>query len=216
MLWYGVYVRGRINRESAFVYLVKSILSKEFSRSHLEEELKEIALERDNVVHDRFDNLIRQCAIIDLDKPIAVEQVFRRAAELLATRLKLDENVLYEKLISREQLSSTIIQPGLAIPHVVVDGQELFDVVLIRCRDGIRFPNQDQPVKTMFVLVGSPDERNYHLRALMAIAHVVQEHDFQRRWLRVTRPEHLRDIFLLSKRQRDGDGDGEDGAGATL
>ena len=56
---------------------------------------------------------------------------------------------------------------------------------------------------TMFILVGSIDERNYHLRALMAVAQVVQGPDFEKRWLGARNTEALRDIVLLSGRKRD-------------
>jgi len=55
----------------------------------------------------------------------------------------------------------------------------------------------------MFVLAGSTDERNFHLRALMAIAHVVQAPDFMPRWMAAPHAEQLRDIVLLSRRLRE-------------
>ena len=55
----------------------------------------------------------------------------------------------------------------------------------------------------MFVLAGSKDERNYHLRALMAIAHIAQEKQFEQRWLAARDVEALRNLILLSARKRD-------------
>ena len=37
----------------------------------------------------------------------------------------------------------------------------------------------------------------------MAIAHIVQEGGFGQRWLDAPKAEHLRDILLLSDRERD-------------
>ncbi|MCK4601964.1 MAG: PTS sugar transporter subunit IIA, partial [Phycisphaerae bacterium] len=118
-------------------------------------------------------------------------------------RLKIDEQRLFELFQERETQSSTVIQPGLAIPHIIVDGEKLFDILLIRCKEGVQFEGQAEPVRVGFILVGTPDERNYHLRALMAIAHIVQEHEFTRRWLEAPEAEHLRDIVLLTGRRRD-------------
>ena len=202
-LWYILYVRARIAGESAFVYMVKNLVSRKIYRSQLEEELKEIALERDDVTHDRFDRLIKDCRILDLKGPIPAEELFRRSAEALATRLNLKEQKLLDLFRQREAESSTVIQPGLAIPHIVVDGRKQFDILPIRCREGVAFPGHDEPVRVGFILVGSRDERNYHLRALMAIAHIVQEEHFVQRWLNAPEAEHLRDIVLLSGRERD-------------
>jgi amino acid transporter/mannitol/fructose-specific phosphotransferase system IIA component (Ntr-type) len=201
-IWYVVYVRARIVRESAFVYMVKGIVSSDMRRSELEEELKAIALERDDIAQDRFDKLIAKCEILDLPGSPPAEELFRRAAAALAPRLAMDEQKLLQLFLQREAQSSTVIQPGLAIPHVIVDGRKLFDVLLVRCRDGAIFPKQSEPVRVVFMLVGTRDERNYHLRALMAIAHVVGEPAFVERWLAAPEAEHLRDIVLLSGRQR--------------
>ena len=55
----------------------------------------------------------------------------------------------------------------------------------------------------MFVLAGSKDERNYHLRALMAIAQIAQEGSFEKRWLAARDTEAIRNLILLSTRRRD-------------
>jgi amino acid transporter/mannitol/fructose-specific phosphotransferase system IIA component (Ntr-type) len=202
-LWYFLYVRRRVTGESALVYMVRRVVAKEMYRTDLEQELREIALERDEVHYDRFDRLVRECAILDLPKRTSAEEMFGAAADVLAKRLNISRETLLEKLRTREAVSTTVIQPGLAIPHVVVEGERLFDILLVRCREGIVFRESEEPVRTAFVLAGSPDERNYHLRALMAIAYIVQEPGFEERWLGAPRTEHLRDIVLLSRRERD-------------
>ena len=58
------------------------------------------------------------------------------------------------------------------------------------------------------VLVGTRDERNFHLRALAAIAQTAQAKDFERRWLSARNPQALRDIMLLSTRARNDTADG--------
>jgi mannitol/fructose-specific phosphotransferase system IIA component (Ntr-type) len=55
----------------------------------------------------------------------------------------------------------------------------------------------------MFVLAGSRDERNYHLRALMAIAQIAQEKDFEGRWLAARDSAAIRNLILLSTRKRE-------------
>ena len=56
----------------------------------------------------------------------------------------------------------------------------------------------------VFILVGSRDERNFHLRALSAIAQAVQAADFDKDWLRAKSIDELRDIILLAERRREG------------
>jgi len=201
-LWYLIYVRTRIKRRSALVHMVEGIVSKEMQRAELDQELLEIALDRDDVSLDRFDRLVQDAPILDIPDAVTASELFARAAEALSPRLSIPEQELLHLFEAREAESSTVLQPGLAIPHVIVEGKNLFDVLMVRCQGGALFPNQDSPVHIAFVLIGSADQRNFHLRALMAISFVVGEPYFFRRWLTAPTSEHLRDIVILSSRQR--------------
>jgi APA family basic amino acid/polyamine antiporter len=201
--WFWLYVYRRVTRASAIMHVVERVTDRELKSVTLENELRDILLQRDDVIEDRFDRLIRDCQILDIQGQISAENIFRQVSTILAGRLQTDEYVLFEKFLHREAEGGTVVQPGLAIPHIVVEGQHKFDVLLIRARDGINFPNAPEPVKIMFVLAGSKDERNYHLRALMAIAQVAQEKDFEKRWLTARNTEAIRNLILLSTRKRD-------------
>jgi len=207
--WYIVYVRVRITRVSALVQWVRNVVAKEISHGDIDKELLDIALERDDVTRDRFDRIITDCPILDIPEPITSSDMFQRAAKLLAPRLGMDEQHLFRLLDDREAESSTVIQPGFAIPHVIVKGPKLFDMLLLRCKGGVSFPGHEVPVHAAFVSIGSEDERNFHLRALMAVSYVVGSPEFFRRWITVSGAEHLRDIVLLSGRPRDRHGNAD-------
>ncbi|MBN1554564.1 MAG: amino acid permease [Phycisphaerae bacterium] len=203
LVWYLIYIRPRIARESALVFLVRRIVSKEIRRANLDEELKQIAIERDEIVHDRFDRIVQNGPVLDLPERIHAEELFSRAADVLAGRLGVSAKVLREKFLAREEESSTVIQPGLAIPHVIVEGKGKFEVLLVRCREGIVFDEKRPPVHTAFFLVGSANERNFHLRALMAVAHIVEQPEFADRWFAAVDAEHLRDLVVTTIRSRE-------------
>ncbi|MFH1940851.1 MAG: amino acid permease [bacterium] len=202
-LIYALYARTRVLRKSAMMHVVERITAKELHGPTLGKELKEIVIERDEISEDRFDQLVKRCAILDLPKPLPVEEVFSRISSILAVRLGVEERMLYEDFMERERQSCTVVRPGLAIPHVIVPGEKKFDIMLVRCRKGLSFSCVTEPVHALFVLTGSMDERNYHLRALMAIAHIAHEGDFEAKWLAARNKEELRDVVLLSSRRRD-------------
>jgi len=201
--WYLIYVKHRVTRRSALMHVVERVTARELAGVTLRDELREIVKERDQIVEDRFDRLIKEAEILDIPSSTNSEEVFRRISSLLSPKLNIDTEQLLGLFLDREKQSSTIIRPGLAIPHIIVPGEHLFEILVVRCCPGIRFPTAEEPVTTMFILVGSLDERNYHLRALMAIAQVVQERDFEQRWLCARDARGLRDIILLSGRKRD-------------
>jgi amino acid transporter/mannitol/fructose-specific phosphotransferase system IIA component (Ntr-type) len=201
--WFGLYVSRRVSRASAAMHIVERVTDRQLKTVTLENELRDILLERDDVIEDRFDQLIKKCEILDIKGKVSAEEIFRQISAIFAERLNANEYVLFEKFLHREAEGGTITQPGLAIPHIVVEGQNKFDILLIRAVDGIDFPHAPDPVKIMFVLVGSEDERNYHLRALMAIAQIAQEKDFEKQWLSARDTQAIRNLILLSARKRD-------------
>jgi len=201
--WFWLYVSRRVSRASAVMHIVERVTDRELKTVTLENELRDILIERDEIIEDRFDQLIRNCTILDMPGKQSDEKIFRRVSAVLAKRLQTNEYVLFEKFLHREAEGGTIVQPGFAIPHVIVEGEKKFDILLVRACKGIEFSHAKEPVKIMFVLAGSKDERNYHLRALMAIAQIAQEKHFEQRWLAARDTETIRNLILLSTRKRD-------------
>ncbi len=201
--WFALYVSRRVSRASAVMHIVERVTARELKTVTLENELRDILLERDDIIEDRFDKLIKQCRILDIKGAREAEDLFREVSAILAERLDTDEYVLFEKFLLRETQGGTVVQPGFAIPHIIVDGVNKFDILLVRAKDGINFSNTAEPIKIMFILAGTKDQRNYHLRALMAIAQIAQETSFEQRWLTARDTQAIRNIILLSARKRD-------------
>ena len=124
-------------------------------------------------------------------------------SQKLSSRLGVDRDNLKKLLVKREEESHTVLEKGLAIPHIVVDGEHKFEIVLVRAKEGIVFVPEEEPVQILFVLAGSLDERNFHLRTLMAIAQIVREGNFYKNWMRMRDGESLRMLILSSTRKRD-------------
>jgi len=199
---YWFYGRVRAGREYALLHIVKKITASELTTRDLESELKEIIRTRDEIVSDRFDSIIENCAILDIPGSVSLDEFFRQASEELAPRLGIDADTLSTLLHNRETETSTIIAPGLAIPHIIIEGEGKFDILLVRCKDGIVFSEAFSDIKTAFILAGTRDERNFHLQALSAIAQIIHDHKFPKRWLGAQNTEALRDVILLGRRKR--------------
>jgi mannitol/fructose-specific phosphotransferase system IIA component (Ntr-type) len=200
--WYLAYGAFRTKRTSAIIHIVERLTNKELADDQLRVELKEIIQERDDISEDRFDKMIKDAIIVDLEKAMSMKKFFKLAAEKLAEKTNQEADYIYELLIQREKESSTVIRDGLAIPHIICGGKKEFYILLARCKEGIKFEKIRKPVNTVFVLAGSKDERNFHLRALSAIAQIVQEEEFEENWKNAKNLEALRDIILLAERQR--------------
>ena len=197
LLLYAVYGRIYAIRQSALVHLVRRMTPKELTSYSLNEELREILRERDEIEEDRFDILIKHATVFDIEHSLDMQDAFKRFAESLSGKVRLSEEQIYELLLQREADSSTVITPGFAIPHIILPGEKTFEILLARSKTGLNFPHAPEPVHAIFVLAGTYDERNFHLKVLMSIAQVVQKPDFMTHWLNAARKEELKDIMLL-------------------
>jgi len=206
LAWYVAYVRAKVKRRSALVHVVERIVDRKLGTGALESELKDILVERDNIIEDRFDKLIKDCTILDLEGPAGYDEFFRSVAYHVSEHLHTSADSLYAQLVEREKESTTAISPGLAIPHVIIQGEGKFDILLARCKRGITFQESGPPVHTVFVLLGTRDERNFHLKSLMWIAQIARAPKFTERWMNARDEEELRNIILLAAREREAQG----------
>ncbi len=193
---------GKRKREFALLHLIARITDRKIAERTLENELMEIIIERDKIVEDRFDRLVKKSKILDIKGKISKLELFRRVAAEMASELGMDFDELLRMLEEREKESSTAITPFIAIPHVVIDGEKKFGMVVVRALDGVYFSETAPEVKAIFFLAGTRDERQFHLQALAAIAQIVGNPNFEDSWLNARDVEDLRDILLLSRRVR--------------
>lgn len=199
---YWFYGRIRVRREFALLHCIERITAKELTTRSLETELKEIIAERDDIIKDRFDRVIEDATILDIEKSINVDELFEIVSDEMTDNLHLKREVIFDLLKKREEDSSTVLSPGLAIPHIIIEGEHKFEMLIARCGKGISFSESADHVRAVFVLMGTADERNFHLRALSAIAQIVMNSNFDKKWMAARDKEALRDIILLGKRIR--------------
>lgn len=204
LVWYLAYKGVRGIKEFGLIHVIERIVNKELTSGQLSKELKTIIRERDEIVEDRFDHLIKESLVLDLEGPLPRDEFFQKVSSFLAGKLGVEPEGLTNLFIQREEESHTVIRLGLAIPHVVIEGTHKFSILLARAKEGVSFPETSSPVHTIFVLVGTRDERNFHLRCLAAIAQIAQDEEFDRKWLAARNSEELRDIVLLAERKRFG------------
>lgn len=151
---------------------------------------------------DRFDRMAADCPVLDLERGMSMAEFLKMSATWLAPRVNVDASELASRLTSRESASSTVLIPGLAIPHALIDGAGRFEMLIARCRNGIRVPGQPERVHALFVMVGTADERTFHLRAISAVAQLVHQANFEKEWMMAADAEALRKLVLHGPRRR--------------
>lgn len=197
-----IFIRRKTHKESKLVRLVQKLLPRRLSQKIRKREIRRIIRERNKLVLDRFDRLIQNCPILDFEESITLDEFFDRVAHILSNRLNMDSARICKLLWIRERHFSTVIIPGLAIPHLIIPGKKIFDVVLARCKKGIIFSEEVPPVNIAFIIIGTRDERNFHLKTLASIAQIAQDKKFKEKCLKAKTVEDFRKIILLAKRDR--------------
>ncbi|MFQ5527798.1 MAG: PTS sugar transporter subunit IIA [Thermoanaerobaculia bacterium] len=118
-----------------------------------------------------------------------------------------DAHRVYEKLLEREELGSTGIGDGVAIPHCKVKRLEEVVVAVGILGEAVDFGASDGlPVRLLFLVLSPEKSPAAHLKSLAAISRFVQADSHVQRILE--RPE--RDFILELLRQ-----DATEGTGVT-
>ena len=192
---------SRINRD--MLKLVERITSRELASPSLESEIEQIISGKDVVEKDRFEDLLESCTIIDYEKSSSLEALFKVAAKKMARKSgDISSTQVFEKLVEREQSSSTALSSFFAIPHIVVEGEEKFQMLVVRSQRGIEFSSENDSIHSIFFLLGSMDQRHFHLVVLSSLAQIVQHPEFETEWLKAKNTEALRELVLKIKRKQ--------------
>lgn len=201
-LGFWVLNRGEKKRESAFLHLIARATDRRLGTGELEDELKQIIRERDEIVTDRFDQMIENASFLDIEGSVGVDRLFARVANSLAGKLDMKADVLKDALLARETECASALTCDIAVSDLVIDGEGRFEILVARCRKGVWFSSRAPRVKAVFILVGTRDERSFHLRALASIGQIVRDAQFAERWQKAPSEQALRDLILLGDRVR--------------
>jgi len=193
--------RSSMNRD--MLKLVERITARELASPSLETEIEQIISGKDVVEKDRFEDLIENCTILDYDKSSSMKALFKTAAKIMAKESgDFSVSEINSKLIEREKSSSTALSPFFAIPHIVVEGKGKFQMLIVRSRKGVEFSGSAKNVHAIFFLLGSMDQRHFHLVVLSSLAQIVQNPSFEKEWLSAPDTEALRSLLLRIRREK--------------
>lgn len=199
--WYRFFNRKKAKQEDLLIRLVKYIANQQLFPSASDSELRRILYHSDEMAADPFIQRIEHAPISDILGAVEVKEAFDFVTNYLADATSLPQATLLTWLLEREQQSSTVITPFVAIPHLVVEGTQIFHLLIARCQQGIRFSPDYPVVKAMFVIVGTKDVRDRHLQTLAAIARIVHDESFEKKWTAASSEQQLRDLLIMLRKK---------------
>lgn len=108
-------------------------------------------------------------------------EVFLELAGCLQTAGLLDKanvEMLIHKLEEREKLSTTGVGESIAIPHASLEGFSETVILIGILPDGVDFASVDgQPVKVVFMIIGSQAVPRLHIQILARIVRLCRNKD---------------------------------------
>jgi PTS system nitrogen regulatory IIA component len=117
-------------------------------------------------------------------------------ASFAARRHNLDQELVFRALWRREQIGSTAIGHGIAIPHARIPGIAKPVVLFARASVPIPFAAQDrQPVSVFFIILVPEHAHGEHLRILAAVSEMFSERKFRNLLEVATDPTAIQRLF---------------------
>jgi len=202
LTFFWFYGRLKQQREYALLHVLSHLSARKVVRTALESELKAIIRERDELCLDRFDRVIEGSEVIDLTEPCSVDTLLDRLNPVLGLRGL--ERPLSAQDLNGEEPSVKFVEifSGIGVAEVSASRPDVFDVILVRSRDGLRLPGAEAPVHALFFFLVGSDEQDFHLKAVAALAQVLQDPQFDERWRHARNTQALKDLIVLADRRR--------------
>jgi PTS system nitrogen regulatory IIA component len=107
------------------------------------------------------------------------QQLLQDLASRAAALLNLDAQMIFDALQLREELGSTGLGNGFALPHARIEGLHRLFGMFARLHRPVHFDSIDgKPVDLVFLLLIPPTAGSEHLGALAAVARQLRDEEF--------------------------------------
>jgi PTS system nitrogen regulatory IIA component len=130
----------------------------------------------------KLTNFVIREAIVPQLKATSKEDVIREMVSSLRSQGAIkatDEDAVVAAIMKREELGSTGIGNGVAVPHTKHGSVEKLSAAVAISRTGVDFASLDgEDVFILFLLVSPPDRPGDHLRGLENISRHLRSQDF--------------------------------------
>jgi PTS system nitrogen regulatory IIA component len=134
--------------------------------------------------------------VVDMTARTKKEALRELSGALASAFDGLDANELLGLLLERENLGTTAMGDGVAIPHARLESLDRLLAGYGRSRSGIDFDAIDgKPTHLFFLLVAPGKEGSAHLLTLARLSRLLAKPDFRTRLLEVDTTEELMAAF---------------------
>ena len=131
-----------------------------------------------------------------VEKPSALQTLATLAGE---DRVVTDKDAFTKAIFEREEVSSTGIGCGVAVPHAKIDTNTGFSITVGICSEGLDYQATDgDPVHVLFMIAASDQQRKAYLQLLATVAHVLKQESVYQALCQATESAQVLDILSQS------------------
>ena len=114
-----------------------------------------------------------------------------------------DKEVYKEAVIERENLSTTGMVDGIAIPHARTNAITQAGIAAMTLPEGVDYQSMDGQPTTLIFLIAAPDDGdNVHLQVLSELSTLLMDHDFCEDLKNAGSPEEFLSIIDLAQSEK--------------
>ncbi|MCL2704579.1 MAG: PTS sugar transporter subunit IIA [Spirochaetaceae bacterium] len=124
-------------------------------------------------------------------------EVIRELIDILDKTGKLsDAESAFKAVLSRENMGSTGLEKGIAVPHAKTDKVKNLTLAIGIAPEGVDFDSLDgETSKLFFLLLAQPSQSGPHIEALAEIARITRSQSFCRLLVNAKTPEEVVELF---------------------
>jgi len=140
--------------------------------------------------------LQKQCVKVPLEGKDKESVITELVDVLDAAGVLADRQQVLQAVLLREQMRSTGIGSGIAIPHGKCDAVSELVMAIGISPDGIDFQSvDDKPVKIVILLVSPADQTGPHIQALARISRLMLDEQFRQQLEQADSPQQIYELL---------------------
>jgi CPA2 family monovalent cation:H+ antiporter-2 len=194
--------------EAGLAILVRALKELKVSNDDIDREVEAIKIERDELTKTHYFGPLNFSRQISPQRVIlnllsrTKEDAIRELIQSLPPSHKIpDKEELIKRVLEREQIETTGIGRGIAIPHARTDAVEGICICLGISPKGINYGSiDDKPVHILILLTASESAHDAYLNALASVASLFNDRKFCQDIINCTEPAKV--LRLIIGRER--------------
>jgi len=153
-------------------------------------------------MHGLSGSLRKEFICVGLERKKKTEAIRELVHCLAQANVVADEQVFFDAVMARENIQSTGVGGGVAIPHARAAGIRYLSVAMGRYEDGVDFDSLDgKPVSLVFLVAAPADAAKAYLQTVAKVAQLLKTRMYKDRLLSASNAAEIADIILEFDRE---------------